>query len=55
MGEYFAGQGVAVRPRALAAELWSAHGYRIEPDIHPGLLDDEDEADRAAFWHSQMT
>ncbi len=49
VSEYFARQGVAVRPRQLAAELWTSCGYRLGPDVHPGLLDEEDQADRA-YW-----
>jgi RIO kinase 1 len=49
--EYFARQGVAKAPRRLAAELWVAHGRSLRPDVHPGLLDDRDEAD-LAFWRS---
>jgi len=47
--DYFARQGVAVRPRQLAAELWTSFGYRLNPDVHPRLLDEEDQADRA-YW-----
>jgi RIO kinase 1 len=47
--EYFIRQGVKVSPRRLAADLWTSHRYRIGPDVHPALLDDDDEADRA-YW-----
>jgi RIO kinase 1 len=47
--EYFIRQGVRVNPRKLAADLWTSHRYHLGPDVHPGLLDDEDEADRA-YW-----
>jgi RIO kinase 1 len=47
--EYFAHQGVRADPRNLAADLWTSHGHRLAPDIHPGLLDAEDERDRN-YW-----
>lgn len=47
--EYFARQGVTSRPGELARELWTAHGYRLKPEIHPLLLDDQDEEDRK-YW-----
>lgn len=49
--EYFARQGAQVAPRRLAAELWTSHGYSLLPDVHPRLLDEEDEADRR-LWAS---
>jgi RIO kinase 1 len=51
--EYFTLQGVGVNPKALAADLWTAHRYRLTPDVHPRLLDDQDEADRAYWQHLQ--
>jgi RIO kinase 1 len=50
--EYFTKQGLTLHPRQLAADLWKKHGYRLEPEIHPGLLDAEDERDRA-LWQKQ--
>jgi RIO kinase 1 len=47
--EYFARQGVRSSPRKIAAELWTSHGHRLQPDVHPSLLDDQDEGDRA-YW-----
>ena len=47
--EYFASQGIKSNPRRLAADLWTAHGHRLGPDVHPGLLDADDEGDRA-YW-----
>ena len=49
--EYFSRQGVRVKPRRLAAEMWTAHGHRLDPEVHPRLLDDQDEAD-LAYWRS---
>lgn len=51
--EYFAHQGVRSHPRKLAADLWTSYGHRLAPDIHPRLLDGEDDADRR-YW-SKMT
>ncbi len=47
--EYFYRQGVVSKPHQLAAELWTAYGRRLSPDVDPRLLDDQDDADRA-FW-----
>jgi len=42
--EYFTRQGVAAKPSRIAAELWVAQGRSLRPDVHPRLLDDQDEA-----------
>lgn len=47
--EYFAGQGVDSNPKRLAVDLWTKHGYRLMPEVHPELLDGDDEDDRA-YW-----
>ena len=47
--EYFARQGVVVEPRRLAADLWTAYKYRLAPEVHPRLLDEQSEEDRA-YW-----
>jgi RIO kinase 1 len=47
--EYFARQGVRSSPRKLAADLWTSHGYRLTPDVHPSLLNAEDQGDRK-YW-----
>ena len=49
--EYFTRQGVPTRPRRLAADLWTAYHYRMIPEVHPALLDDQDEQD-VAYWKS---
>jgi RIO kinase 1 len=46
---YFTAQGLSLHPRRLAARMWTAHGYRLGPDIHPSLLDGDDPRDRQ-FW-----
>jgi RIO kinase 1 len=50
--EYFAKMGVAASPRKLAADLWTRHGYSVAPEIHPNLLDADDQRDRA-LWKKQ--
>jgi RIO kinase 1 len=50
--EYFADQGVTADSRRIAAEMWQRRGLRLTPDIHPGLLDDQDEDD-LAFWQEK--
>lgn len=50
--EYFISQGVAVTPQVLAAELWTAHGYRLTQKIHPRDLDAEKGEDRR-LWQRQ--
>lgn len=47
--DYFARQGVPSGPRRIAADLWTAHNRRLHPEVHPALLDDQDEQDRA-YW-----
>jgi RIO kinase 1 len=45
--DYFTNQGLPrLQPHRLAAELWTAHGYRLGPDIDPRLLDADDPRDR---------
>jgi RIO kinase 1 len=51
ISEYFARRGVKVQPRRLAAELWTSFGHSLVPDVHPALLDDQDEQD-VAYWKS---
>jgi RIO kinase 1 len=50
--EYFARQRVRTNPHRLAADLWTSHNYRLSPEIHPRLLDDENPADRT-YWRRQ--
>jgi RIO kinase 1 len=52
--EYFAHQGVRMHgarlnPCKLAADLWTSYGHRLAPEIHPRLLDEEDNRDRR-YW-----
>ena len=54
--EYFAHQGVRLHgmrpnPCKLATDLWTSYGYRLAPDIHPSLLDAEDDGDRK-YWQN---
>lgn len=51
VSEYFARMGVHVQPRRLAAELWTSFGHPLIPDVHPAMLDDQDEQD-VAYWKS---
>ena len=44
--DYFIDQGLSLQPGSLAADLWTAHGYRIKPEVDPRLLDAEDPRDR---------
>ncbi len=50
--EYFAKQGVQANPHKLAVDLWTKHNHRVAPEVHPGLLDAEDQRDRA-LWNQQ--
>lgn len=52
--EYFARQGVKTEPRSLASGLWKKRRYPQTPDIHPGLLDPEDEGDRR-LWNDRRS
>ena len=47
--EYFTRQGVECDSREIAANLWTSHGFRLRPEVHPALLDDQDEGD-IAYW-----
>jgi RIO kinase 1 len=47
--EYFAGQGLRADGRRLAAQIWQAHGQRIDPEVHPAFLDADDPQDRKAW------
>lgn len=51
--EYFMQQGLACDPSRLAARLWKAHGLRIQAEVHPGLLDADDPADRQLWQKSR--
>lgn len=50
--EYFGKQGVRVDPGRIADELWKKHGYRIQQEVHPRLLDADDQRDRM-LWQQQ--
>jgi RIO kinase 1 len=50
--QYFASQGLKRDARKLAADLWTAHGYKITKEIHPGDLDAENQDDRR-LWEKQ--
>jgi len=50
--EYFTRQGLRTDPARLAADLWRAHGYRLEPEVHPRLLDGDDPRDRK-LWKEE--
>lgn len=52
--EYFIRQGLPLRPRQLAADLWTSHRYRLTPEVHPRLLDEEDTRDRA-YWQKMRS
>lgn len=58
--EYFAHQKVEswgtgarraspLHPRRLAADLWTSHRYRLQPDVDPAILDADDDQD-VAYW-----
>jgi RIO kinase 1 len=52
--EYFARQGVNSNPRKIAADLWVKNGFRVKPEVDPGLLDDQDEGDRK-YWEKMKS
>ncbi len=47
--EYFTRQGLSMNPPRLAADLWTGFNYRLSPEVHPRLLDEQSEADRASW------
>ncbi len=50
--EYFAKQGLDSDPRRLALDLWTRHGFKAREEVHPSLLDPEDNLDRH-LWERQ--
>lgn len=47
--QYFSAQGVDCNARKLAADLWTAHGYRLFKELDPRYLDPERPEDRRAW------
>lgn len=52
--QYFASQGLRHKPYKLAAELWTAHGYKVIQEVHPSHLDADNPKDRK-LWEKQKT
>lgn len=50
VSEYFVRQGVEVDYKNLARKLWRDQNYRISPEIHPSMLDEENNKDRE-YWN----
>jgi RIO kinase 1 len=40
--DYFSTYGLQLAPKKIAADLWTAHSYRFQPEIHPRLYGDQD-------------
>jgi RIO kinase 1 len=51
--EYFNRMGLNEDPAHLARDLWRQRGLRLRPEVHPRLLDDQDEGDYAFWQHLQ--
>lgn len=51
--QYFKAQGVKVKARKLAAELWKAHSHKVVEEVDPRYLDAEDDEDRR-LWDEQI-
>jgi RIO kinase 1 len=49
---YFNKQGLKLEGRRIASEMWKSRGLRMEPEVHPRLLDAEDPQDRA-LWEKR--
>jgi RIO kinase 1 len=49
--DYFAVQGVRRDYKRLTAQIWEKNRGRFRLNVHPGLLDDESDEDRA-YWDS---
>jgi RIO kinase 1 len=49
VSEYFTRQGLVSNPYRIAAQMWTSMGWRLQPDVDPGLLNEEDEGDHA-YW-----
>ncbi|MBI3163975.1 MAG: hypothetical protein HYZ24_04775 [Chloroflexi bacterium] len=50
--DYFSAQGVRCDGRKLAADLWTAQGYKVAKQVHPKYLDPENPEDRR-IWDNQ--
>lgn len=53
--EYFERQGVKSNPQQIALELWNKHHLKTVPDVHPALLDAEDDRDRVLWKKMSQT
>lgn len=51
--EYFITLGLELEPSRLATDLWKANGFRLRPEVHPGLLDANDAGDRQ-LWRKNL-
>jgi len=51
--QYFVSQGVKVKARKLAADLWTSHGHRIIKEVDPSHLDADKNEDRR-LWKKQQ-
>lgn len=49
--EYFQSQGIECNHERLARNLWKSYGRHIRPEVHPSLLDAEDDEDYA-YWQA---
>lgn len=47
--DYFSAQGVNCEAYKIAADLWTAHGYRVGKQVDPKFLDPDNPADRKAW------
>jgi RIO kinase 1 len=47
--EYFTRMGMRLNAAKLARDLWVGRGLHVKPEVHPALLNDEDEGDYK-YW-----
>jgi RIO kinase 1 len=47
--DYFKRQGVKSDAQQIAKGLWKKYNLKVVPDVHPGMLDFEDEGDMS-YW-----
>lgn len=53
--EYFTRQGLKLEAYPLAEKLWKANRYPQGPEIHPALLDPQDDKDRKLWERTQRS
>jgi len=51
--EYFQSQGLQLKPKQIADEIWTGHGLPVKRQPDPAFLDDQNDED-LRFWHNNV-